>query len=50
VTIRSIGGFSRIMVDLVDLLVDFSVDFAVDFLVRVSIDGLSVGFQLVGKT
>jgi hypothetical protein len=25
----SIGGFSRILVDLVDLLVDFSVDFSV---------------------
>jgi hypothetical protein len=38
----SIGGFSRILVDLVDLPVDFSVD----FLVLVSQGCLSVGFNL----
>jgi len=38
----SIGGFSRILVDLVDLAVDFSV--------RVSVDCIPVGFWLVGRT
>ena len=43
------------MVHLVDWPVDFSVNISVDFLVPVSVEGLSVeglsvGFQLVGKT
>jgi len=40
--VLSIGGFSRILVDLVDLLVDFSV--------RVSVDCIPVGFWLVSRT
>ena len=42
----SIGGLSRILVDLADLLVDFSVDFSVS----VWVDCLPVGFWLVGRT
>jgi len=38
----SIGGFSRILVDLADLPVDFSV--------RVSVDCIPVGFWHVGRT
>jgi hypothetical protein len=42
----SIGGFKRILVDLVDLAdlpVDLSVDFWVDFLVSVLVDCIPVG-------
>jgi len=42
----SIGGVSRILVDLVDLPVNFSADYSVDFWVRVSVDCLPVGFDL----
>jgi hypothetical protein len=50
----SIGGFSRIFADFVDLLVNFSVDLsvdlsvdiAVDLLVRVSVDCLRRAFDL----
>ena len=42
----SIGGLSRILVDLADMPVDFSVDFSV----RVWVDCLPVGCWLVGRT
>jgi len=42
----SIGGVSRILVDLVDLPVNFSGDYWVNFRVRISVDCLPVGFDL----
>ena len=46
------GGFNRILVDLVDLVglpAGFLVDFLVDFSVRVLVDCIPLGFQLVGR-